>query len=423
MEETSFKLIQSLPDTHLAVFATRLRDWLIADLNQSDEPVPDFTESRAKALLRAANVIDDPTLHSFARLTGIETEADTETAVSTTTAVRLALFDLLNETTLSENGEVAALVVTSAAASSDHSSAIFWLSLAIAAFAWKSEYPLYQLDPASPPGEYSPAGQLVKRAAFFVRQQVQRSATDRDKLARKLVYTAETADAPGTPSLDQLPRQGEIAPLPPHFRPPIPVRYPEVSRETLQIEPDAAANDSLPAPRTDPLTIQPEELASTLPPSENVTRMPPIRITKDQLSPPSTPRPQPQPRIVTPRPTVAPTTNFTDNVRQMFGRDREPMKTTKLRVVVEEFPDGPGLYGLQVKVSCRGVKSYVAGTTNREGRFLCELPVRLQSGLTYDVDVVWPRDLGGETERKSVTLNADRTEFTLPFYRKLLQGE
>ncbi len=94
------------------------------------------------------------------------------------------------------------------------------------------------------------------------------------------------------------------------------------------------------------------------------------------------------------------------------------MKATKLRIVVEEFPDGPGLYGLQIKVSCRGVKSFVAGTTNREGKFLCELPVRIHSGLTYDVDITWPRDLGGETERKSITLNADRTEFTLPFYRK-----
>ena len=58
-------------------------------------------------------------------------------------------------------------------------------------------------------------------------------------------------------------------------------------------------------------------------------------------------------------------------------------------------------------------------TTDRDGTFLCELPVRLHTGLTYDVDVTWPRDEGGDTERKSITLNADRTEFTLPFYRKL----
>jgi hypothetical protein len=61
----------------------------------------------------------------------------------------------------------------------------------------------------------------------------------------------------------------------------------------------------------------------------------------------------------------------------------------------------------------------VAGTTDRDGKFICELPVRAQSGLTYDVDVTWPRDAGGETERKSITLHADRTYFVLPFYRHL----
>ena len=105
-------------------------------------------------------------------------------------------------------------------------------------------------------------------------------------------------------------------------------------------------------------------------------------------------------------------------VRQTFGR-KEPLASTKLRVLVQEYPDGPGLYGLQVRVTCQGVKSYVAGTTNREGKFLCELPVRVNSGLTYDVDVTWPREMNNEIERKSITLNADRTEFNLPFYRRM----
>ena len=38
---------------------------------------------------------------------------------------------------------------------------------------------------------------------------------------------------------------------------------------------------------------------------------------------------------------------------------------------------------------------------------------------TYAVDVTWPRDFGGEVERKSITVNADRTHFDLPFYRTL----
>jgi hypothetical protein len=100
----------------------------------------------------------------------------------------------------------------------------------------------------------------------------------------------------------------------------------------------------------------------------------------------------------------------------MFGN--EELKTTKLHVVVQEYPDGPGLYGLQVRVSCKGIRSYVAGTTDRQGNFVAELPVRLHEGLTYDVDVTWPRDFGGETERKAITMNADRTRFTLPFYHR-----
>ena len=94
---------------------------------------------------------------------------------------------------------------------------------------------------------------------------------------------------------------------------------------------------------------------------------------------------------------------------------QEELTSTKLRVIVQHYPDGPGLYGLQVRVSCKGVRSYVAGTTDRDGRFNCELPVRVRSGLTYDVDVTWPREEGGETERKSITLHADRTHFDLPF--------
>ncbi len=413
MHETAQQLIQTVPDSHLAVFAGRLLGWLVADLNQSDEPVAEFTESRAKALLRAADVIDDPTLHAFARL------VDWETGTSPETAVRLTLYDLLQETNLADEAEIQAIAATASQAETPTPQpAIHWLSLAVAANAWKSEYPLHQLDPAAPPSEYSPAGQLVKRAAFLLRQQVQRSATERDKLARKLAYAPSEA---GPPSLDRMQSDAPIAPLPPHFRPPIPVRYAEVSRETLQVDPDETSDQVQPVQRDDPVSVTPDDLPDSQP---NVTRMPPIRITKDQLRPERPERSQvsrTRNQVVTPRANTAPTTNFGDNVRQIFGRGRETMKSTKLRIVVTEYPDGPGIYGLQVKVTCKGVKSYVAGTTSREGKFLCELPVRLHSGLTYDVDVTWPPELGGQTERKSITLHADRTEFTLPFYSRLNQ--
>ena len=389
-------LLKKLDDAHLPVFAVRLADWLIADLNKSQESVPDFTESRARALLRAAAVVDDPTLNDFSRLVD-----------GGGTAVRLALYDLLQETGLAEDEEVAALATTSAAIS-HLQSPVSWLSLSIAAHAWKSGYPLYQLDPASPPGEYSPAGQLIKRAATFLRQQIQRSATERDKLGKKLAYNP----GDGTPTLDSLPTSQPIAPVPPHFRPPIPVRYPEVSRETLHVNEDEKPTSQGNVTRSAPLTITNDDIQ---PANQRPVRMPEIRIRADQVPPRQQPRPT-QPR---PQPGNSSSGNLGTAVRQRFSRDKEPLRSTKLRVIVQDVQDGPGLYGIQVQVRCKGINAHVAGTTNRDGVFLCELPVRVHSGLTYDVDITWPRDLGGEVERKSVTLNVDRTEFKLPFFRRL----
>lgn len=391
-------LLKQLDDVHLPIFATRLTEWLIADLNQPDlnqgkESVPDFTESRAKALLRAAGVVDDPTLHDFARL-----------LEGSNTAVRLALHDLLQTTGLTENEEVIALTRSVSSLQSPVSDPTPWLALSIAAHAWKSGYPLYQLDPASPPGEYSPAGQLIKRAATFLRQQVQRSATERDKLARKLAYTPGA----GTPTLETLPNQQPIAPVPPHFRPPVPVNYPEVVRVN---ENDGETVQETAVTRTPPLIITNDDIPGE---SQQPIRMPQIRIQADQMTPRRQQRPtQPRPRANSSGASLA------TAVRQRFSRDKEPLKSSKLRVIVQDVQDGPGLYGIQVQVHCKGIKAHVAGTTNRNGTFLCELPVRVRSGLTYDVDITWPRDLGGEVERKSVTLNVDRTEFKLPFFRRL----
>jgi hypothetical protein len=401
MQDEAKNLVQALPDKdHLLLFADRLRGWLVADLNRSEEPVPDFTESRAKALLRAADLLDDPTRHGFDRL--LENE----------TALRIALFDLLLDSELVENEAVAALAATSAVQNAAEAQDFTdWLSLVVAAYAWKSGYPLFQLDPASPPETYSPAGQVLKRAAYFVRRQVQRSATERDKLGRQLIFSA-TATIDGTPDLEDLAADGTIAPLPPHYRPPIPINYPEVSSETLEIEPES--NDQLSSiTRGDPITITTDDLElDQEPPSYRE----PICISGAEQPPPSTTR------VVTPDAAVATGSAFSDSVRRRYGRSRkQPMKTTKLVVIVQEYPDGPGLYGLQVRVSCKGIKSHVAGTTTREGKFTCELPVPEDTGLTYDVDVSWPRDMGGETERKSITLNADRTRFTLPFFRQLTQ--
>lgn len=383
MSDSAIKLIPTIDDAHLPLFAQRLADWLVADLNQSDEVVPDFTDSRAKALLRATGMLDDPTRHSFGRL--VETEL----------SIRVALYDLLDDSGLAENDEVLALAATSATAT-PIAQPIPFLLLAIAAYAWKRDYPLYQLDPASPPSEHSPAGQIVRRAASFMRQQVQRGATERDKLGRKLAFTGLAGT--GTPSLDGLPPSAPIAAAPPHYRVPVPVSYPE----TLRIESEQTAVSPPFVPREEPITIEAPAPEPQIP--SGVTRMPPIKIGADELAAPPSPPRRPAPP------------------RQRKSKNKRPLNTTtKLRIIVQEYPDGPGLYGLQVNVASKSVKKHLAGITNRDGKLLCELPVNTKEGVTYDVDVTWPRDLGGETERKSITLHADRTEFLLPFYMKSKQ--
>lgn len=397
MKESATALIQSLPASeHMALFAVKLRGWLVSDLNQSAETVPEFTESRARALLRAADLLDEPTRHSFERL------AENEVFV------RVALFDLLLKSELAGREEVAALVVTAAASEKTGAqTAVDWPGLAIAAFAWRDGYALYQLDPASPPAAFTPAGQVLKRAAQFMRRQVQRSATEREKIGRELVFAAGR-----TPGLDQLGPGGVVAPLPPYYRTPIPVRYPEVASGVVKVDPE----EDLPAgqvQRGEKLTITDADLASQAEtPSTAANYRAPIQVTPQESG-----RAQPT-RVVTPDAAVSTSSTFSRSVQRKVGRGKS-LKATKLSVVVQEFPDGPGLYGLQVRIRCKGIKSHVAGTTSRAGEFACELPVPEAAGLTYDVDVTWPRELGGETERKSVTLNADRRQFTLPFYHRL----
>ena len=405
MQPQAVKLIQSLENLpQLTSFASRLTAWLLSDLNPPTSEVR-FTESRARAVLHAANVLDEPTWHSYQRL------------METPLALRLALYDLLIGAELAGEKEVEALVVASTAAATP--TPVGWLLLCAAAFAWKRGYFLDQLDPSSPPLPDSPAGQILSRAMAFIRQQVQRGATERDKLAKKLEYQPGGAVSP---SLETMPSAQEtIAPLPPYYRPPIPVRYPEVARETLQVtptEPPVPSTSSAPPAvnRGTPIVISREDVE---PMPNPPTRMPPITINREQVEGSRPPSPLPASAVIMPNSAVEPKPSLTVAFRQMFRN--EPMKTTKLRVMVQEYPDGPGLYGLQVRVTCPTIRSYVAGTTDRTGKFLCELPVRLTSGLTYDIDVTWPREHSGETERKSITLNADRTEFALPFYRRLTQ--
>ena len=413
MQESTQNLIRAFPSkAQMAAFAGRLLEWLNRDLNPQGELL---TESRARALLLAANVLDEPTRHSFAQT--VENEQ----------GMRLALYDLMRESGLTENEEIAVLASASAGVAATDSAAnapaASWLALAVAAHAWRSGFLLDRLDPASPPDPYSPAGQVLKRAAYFVRQEVQRSATERDKLGRKLAHVTG-----GAPTLDAMRPDAPIAPLPPYFRPPVPERYPEYT-SGIQVSPDEAEHPATPT-RGETISISDEDLTPGAPatPSAPIPQ-PPLRIDASQLEPPAqstTQPPAPRPpaaqrpsNVVMPNATTTANTTAATSAARRFGHGRNEMKATKLHVIVQERPDGPGLYGLQVRVSSRGIRRYVAGTTNKDGEFVCELPVQLDAGLTYDVDVTWPRDFGGEVERKSITLNADRTRFTLPFYRTL----
>ena len=400
LDNSTSKLVQSLGnEEQLATFTGRLVEWLDQELSPLSGEAVHYSESRAKALLRSADVVDEASLKDFATLMQIEA------------AQRVALYDLLVSTRMSEHEEIAALALNAQGADS---SATNWISLITAAFAWKGGYSVHQLDPKSPPDPYSPAGQVLKRASHFVRQQLVRSATERDRLAHQL-----TRPAGGPQTLEELtPSEEPIAPLPPHFRPPIPERYAEMASETLHIDPNSPPPENAPT-LGEPLVITEEELAEGGDADSDPVRMPPITITSEQVSPVQSAPPSPLPStgVIVPSSSGQPRPSLTMALRQMFGQ--EELTSTRLQVIVQKYPDGPGLFGLQVRVFCKGIKSYVAGTTNREGKFTCELPVRVSSGLTYDVEITWPRDEGGEVERKSITLNADRTRFTLPFHRQV----
>lgn len=401
MHEAAMNLIRRLQqDWQVDIFASKLTQWLMEEA-QPDGGSKEFTSSRAKALLRSNEQLEESLLRDFNSL------------VQHPPAAKVALYELIKETRLVQLPEVEALIPRR---SSDGSETTNWLTLILAAYCRKGNYPLFQLDPSSPPDIYTPAGQAVHRSVNFIRKQVQLSATERDQLVRRL------SEAPsGVLSLDELQVEDQtVAPLPPHFRPPIPERYPEISSETVHIDEDDL-EESPAITVGDPLVVTEDEVNNRQIESGETTRMPPITIDREQIQQSSRQPPSPLPNsaVVMPAPSTRTQSrpNLSMALKNVFSQ--EVLKSTKLMVIVQDYPDGPGLYGLQVKVTCKGIKSYVAGTTDREGKFICELPVREQSGLTYDVAVTWPRSEGGTVESKSITLNADRTRFSLPFYRQL----
>jgi hypothetical protein len=407
IDSVAAEFVRALRDpNHLRSFNKQLLTWLSVEHGEQEGSHPGISENRARILLLTTQYLDKATLQDFSKLLMSET------------GPRVATYELIKDTDLAGTEEVKGLVAANAVgqtnSADDEQDKDSWLALAVAAFAWKNGYPVHQFDPGAPPAADSPAGQVLKRTSQFVRRQIQKNATDREKLFQTLSQPPSRV-----PSLDDLsPGETDIAPIPPHYRSPVPVQYPEMSSETVRIEADDISD--IPSIEVgDPLVISSEDVGGEQAERSEPMRLPPISINADQADEETStiPSPLPSAAVVMPTTTNQSRPSLSMSIRQMFSH--EGMTSTKLRVIVQQYPDGPGLYGLQVRVMSKGIKSYVAGTTNREGHFLCELPVRIQSGLTYDIQVTWPRDVGGDVERKSITLNADRTSFTLPFYRQI----
>jgi hypothetical protein len=284
------------------------------------------------------------------------------------------------------------------------------------AYAHKIGYPLDELDPASPPTQFSPAGQVVHQAGAWVRRQVQRSATERDKAARRLAYDgSQPVASAATPPA--------AAPAPSA----IPVRHFEFN------DPVAVAETELDMPmppiveRGAPLTITVDDVTPTEPAPASADNLD-IKIGESRRVPrsaestaattASSVRQALSENLPEIRDSVVSIANsLATSVRSKFKS--EPMQTARLRIVVKEHPNGPGLPAVQVRLGAQGVKGTVAGTTSSNGTFTVEVPVRSRNGLTYSADVTWPQQMGGKTERKLITLNTYRDEFQLIFYHRL----
>ena len=237
MDNAAGRLLRSIKDEQLAAFGAQLA----AYIGRKSGGVA-LSESRSKALLLATDALDTPTLNDFGRI------------ATNPALVRVALYDLLDSSGLADNNGISAILP-----STDSEASIDWLSLTIGLFALKADYPLENLDPSSPPGQFSPAGQVVSQTASFVRRQVQRSATDRDKLAKKLAFSADMAQ-----TLDEMSADGQtIAPVPPYYRTPIPVRYHEVSGETIVVDEDDAGYTPQTVARSAPIRITEDDLAAS----------------------------------------------------------------------------------------------------------------------------------------------------------------
>ena len=121
---------------------------------------------------------------------------------------------------------IAVLAATSAGTmSSTEQPAPAWLALIVAAYAWRAIL-LGPPRPGSPPPDSGQSGRpVLGRAAYFIRQKCSAAPLKGDKLGLHWLAALWRARLP--PGGNTLQPDGTIAPLLPHYRTPIPERYPE----------------------------------------------------------------------------------------------------------------------------------------------------------------------------------------------------
>lgn len=362
--------------------------------------------SRIRTVFLAAGLLDDALLREFAQM------------VTREAGLRIALDDLFGRF----SPPTEHLVLASP------EDKVEWLVLVTLACAAQTGYTVENLDPASPPRSNSPAGLMLSQVADYFRVQTRRTATDRDRLVKKLAFDASLAQT--GPRTETNPA---AQPNSADVRTPAPVTYFEhnpplklteadldLPPQTVITTPPVSVEVSAVRPVAQPARppAQPSQSTQPTTPTTPTTpqTMPPIRISRESFKPLS--QKVTEQASTAWREVGAPAVNVVANkMRDLLTT--EATTTTLLRVNVLDRPDGNGIIGVQVTVTCKGLRSHVAGITDRDGRFACELPVREASGLTYDVMVSWPREMGADQEKKSITLSGDRAEFDLPFFHSL----
>lgn len=385
------QLFRSLPESEQDALAQQLA-YRLADGDAT------LTESRARVLLHEAAGVESAEIQA---ILDEFVERMREPAQA-----RLALFDVIQATGL----EPARPGATADAPFAG------WLTLGILAGAHQVGYHAADLDPSHPPAPHSPAGRALGYAIGWINAQLRRNAIERDRQLRRIAYDPVVATPPPTSTQPEGVARGTI-----------PVRYFEYN-EAIAV--DSAELDTPPPPvTTSPVRITEDDLPALERPLE-INVGPSRRIARPQAAAPDEDvvietddapsiRQALSENLPEVRDSVASTAAaLAGAVRARFRNEAVP--TVRLRVVVQDKPDGTGLPAVQVKISSPGFKNYVAGTTNPEGVFIVDLPVRDRAGMMYHADVVWPAQFGGTTERKSITLNTHRDAFMLVFYHRVV---